>query len=260
MTGYAQLPPRLAAVKDADKDKYGSRDRLDVILTALHGRDLGTVADIGGNAGYFSLSLVDANAARSSVIYEVSAPAIATGRNLAERMGLTDRVRFVECAVDLDFICSLPACDTIICLNLLHHAGNRFDIELVARIGWERYATEWLTAMRKKSPCAIFGIGFESRKPKHWSADPATRPAALARIVQAAGWSITYDANVSDIRRLGVPSANGRYTLGGSKLQAEPSLSLIDRIRKKASRITGFNLRKPSTFDRLSRYHIYILQ
>ena len=260
MTGYAQLPPRLASAYGAAGDKYGNRERLDAILTVLVGRDLGQITDIGGNAGYFSLSLVDAGVARGAVVYEVSPAAIAIGRDLAARMNLADRVRFVECAADLDFVRRLPVSGTIICLNLLHHAGHRFDIDLVAQRGWEPYAQDWLAAMRGKCVHAIFGIGFENTKPKHWQAEQARRPAALAKIIQASGWSILYDANVSDIRRLGVEAANGRFTSGGERLQAEPEPSVIDLLRKKASRLTGLNLRRPGTFDKLSRYHIYILQ
>jgi len=46
-------------------------------------------------------------------------------------MGLADRVHFVQQAADLAFLKSLPEFDTIICLNLLHHAGDKFDVNLV---------------------------------------------------------------------------------------------------------------------------------
>lgn len=263
MSAYAQLPPRLAETAEAPAvDKYGNRERLDAILATLNGRDLGEIADIGGNAGYFCLSLVDAGAARRATVYDLSRDAIATGRELARRMDLDQRVRFVEQAADLAFLESLQPVDTLICLNFLHHAGASYDQDLVQRIGWADYARRWLAAMRAKARIGIAGISFEPAKPVNWDVAPANRAAAFADLIEEAGWSILYGANVADLRSGGIEAANGRYR--EVPLPVEPPPSPRRRLAKKAARLTGLKslraLAGKSPVDRLRRYHLFILE
>lgn len=262
MSNYAQTPLGLARADSAnERDKYGNVPRLRAIQTAWSGRRLGKITDLGGHAGFFSLTLVGDGLAEESTIYDVSEDALIKGRQFAKEMRLSERARFVQQSVDIEFLKQMQPTETIICLNLLHHAGDKFDSDLVSKQGWARYALDWLATMRSKARQAAFGVGFENTKPKYWDTPVATRPAALASIIRSAGWSITYDANVGDLETLGFQVANGRFTTGGAQLIAEPSRSLSDRIRKKVARLTGLNVRPvPINFEKKSRYHLYILE
>lgn len=95
--------------------------------------------------------------ASSPVVYDLNPRAIAAGRIMAHELGIDDDT------------------DTVICLNLLHHAGARFDNAEVAQVGWQAYATEWLELLRTKSRLVIFGLGLKGRKPVHWDVAPNDR-------------------------------------------------------------------------------------
>lgn len=262
LTKYTRLPPRLAEMfpNQQPHDKYASDERLNAILSVLKGRDLGHVVDLGGNSGFFCLSLVDAGIAKSADIYDLSGPAIAAGREMARIMELDGKISLHEQAVDLQFLNSLGRTDTMVCLNLLHHAGASFDKQAVEVMGWDVYALEWLAAMRSKSRIGIFGVSFEPRKPVNWDEPHSGRPAALGRIAEGAGWSTFYDANVEDLCTLGIEAANGRYTKGGVLLVSERDPTLLRRLGKRAARLTGLQFLRPKQQSKLSRYHLYIFE
>ena len=229
---HTRLPSRLEKMYPEisslqNEDIKGSVDRLNAIDSVLGDRNLGEVIDLGGNSGYFCLSLIDRGMISRARVYDLSTKALAAGRAMAEHMGIGDKIEFFEQAIDLDFLRALPTVDTMLCLNLLHHAGQKFDVAKIERDGWGEYIKEWLSEMRRKCRTAIIGIGFKATKPRFWDAPHPLRPARFAELAQLAGWSILYDANVRDIQLLGVESANGRYTKGGQTIAHEPNRNFI---------------------------------
>jgi hypothetical protein len=248
-------------------DKYGAADRLEAMISVLRGRDLGEAVDLGGNAGYFCLSLIDAGLMKKATVYDVSANALAAGRIMARQMGIEDKIKFVEQSLDLEFLRRLKPVDTALCLNLLHHAGPKFDSAYIEREGWGNYTEAWLAEMRTKSDLAIVGMGFEPKKPQDWDAPHPQRPARFADLAEQAGWSLVYDANVKDLQMLGIEGANGRYTTGGMDHHFNPSSSFTKRAYKKIKRLNpvksanralervmGGALRD----DKRQKYHLYI--
>jgi hypothetical protein len=242
---YSRLPsrietmhPELAAA--AKYDKFGAAERLNAIRTVLDKRELGKMIDIGGNAGYFSISLVDCGLSSGSTVYDKNVDALAAGRLMAEALNLGDRIQFVERGVDLEFVRNLPLTDTVICLNVLHHAGAHFDVESVRAGGWESYAREWLSELAKKTGTLILGLGFKNAKPRHWNIPASNRAGRFYDLAQEAGWTVIYDANVHDLEQNDVWGAKGLRTCATSQSssppddQSEPSLK--------------------------SKYHLYILQ
>lgn len=241
-------------------DKYASNMRLEAILSILKGNELGHIIDLGGNSGFFCLSIVDAGLAKSGDVYDFSSTAITAGREMAQAMELHGNVCHHEKYVDLQFLKSLKPVDTIICLNLLHHAGTAFDKDAVQSIGWGAYAGEWLAAMRNRARIGIFGVGFEPRKPANWDVPHPDRPATLAHIAESAGWSICYDASVEDLCTLGIEAANGRYSKGGAKLAREQAPTFGRRIVKRVAKRAGLQFARPKQVGKLARYHLYILE
>jgi hypothetical protein len=248
---YSRIPDRLQKmypdlVPAAKEDKFGATDRLAAIEETLKNRNLGTMIDLGGNAGYFSLSLVDSGMASGSTVYDSNPEAIAAGRLMAKELGLDDKVAFVARSVDLDFVRALGSADTIVCLNLLHHAGALFDMDSVIKSGWEAYAREWLVQLRTKTELAILGLGFKSAKPPHWKIAPDERAKRFGDLARATGWHIGYDANIEDLRSIGIQAANGLRT---RNTEAPLGYSGLTSDKKE--------LKAPSL---LSKYHLYILQ
>ena len=251
LNAYTRLPQRLEAIYPAlkrknDDDLFGVADRLRAIQQICGDQTLGTLTDLGGSSGYFSLSLVDCGMADRSAVYDVNPRALAAGGAMARLLNLDTLVSFHEQAIDLRFVREMSSADTILCLNLLHHAGALFDKDEVAMVGWDRYVTEWLTELRSKSNLLIFGLGFKVRKPPHWDVPPAERPKEFLKIVERSGWRVMYEANVEDIRTMGVAAADGHRSKGGLE-------RMLDRLRVQGVKID-------SSPSKRNLYHLYILK
>jgi hypothetical protein len=235
--------------------------RFKAITTVLGGSRINTVIGLGYNAGYFCLSLLDAGMAERATVYDVYPKASAAGRAMARRMDLSHRIEFVDRALDLDFVRTLPKVDMIICLNLLHHAGIKFDKAAVGRDGWESSAAAWLSEMQRKCELAIVGIGFEETKQRNWDAPHPDRPARFAQCMERAGWSLLYDANVRDIEKLGVERAKGRYTKGGALHTPLPKKqnSIIGALTR-LSRAVHIQSLPSAISNKRQKYHLYIFE
>jgi hypothetical protein len=253
---YSRLPRRLEHLYyEAPPDIYGVEDRLNVIEATLHGRSLGELADLGGNSGYFCLSILDAGMANRATVYDVSVKALAAGRLMAKEMSLSRRIDFVNQPVCLEFLRKLRGADTIICLNLLHHAGAKFDVERVLQQGWENYAKEWLCELRNKCRIAILGLGFKQAEPRYWKVPHNKRAALFGQFAEDCGWSILYEANVKDINKRGVDAANRFHTI------ERADSWLMEKIARGIRRMADIRpLLLRRHFDRRRDYHIYILE
>ena len=273
--GYTRLPERLArlypsiAVGQKD-DVHGVAARLSAIQTLFADKNLGAITDLGGNSGYFCLSLLDAGLATSARVYDVQEKALAAGRLMAELLGIS-KIEYIQRNLDHAFVETLPACDTFICLNLLHHAGILFDVDNVRTQGWERYIGLWLAAMKRKSRRAIVGLAFDDASPVNWSTPAADRPAAFRRICEEAGWFVRYYANVRELERLGTVEAAGRVVSTEGKMWERivkyfarvARLPVLRRVReafKSVLRRTHILGRVRLITGSTHLYHFYVLE
>jgi hypothetical protein len=253
LSAYSCPPARLQKMQpeiyNQSRDVFGLTDRLSAIQEVLGARNLGQLVDLGGNSGFFCLSLVDSGTASRSAVYDVNIRALSAGRAMAQALGLDKRIEFVGQKVDLNFVRSMPCADTVLCLNLMHHAGTNFDADEVACSGWECYTEHWLAEFRKKFRLAIVSLGFKGQKPRYWDVHPSQRPSRFYEMANRHGWSVLYDANVEDIRSLGVARSNGLHTTVGS---IRRRLIRLNRFLSKAHRDPGAEKRR--------KYHLYILE
>jgi hypothetical protein len=231
------------------EDRFGTEERLAAIQEVLNGRELGHIIDLGGNAGYFSLSLIDSGMASGSTVYDHSADALAVGRLVAKELGLQDKIAFKPHEISLEFVRALEPSDTVICLNVIHHAGSHFDVEAVTQAGWEDYARQWLQELRTKTRLAILGVGFKKKKPRHWEIAAGERTRRFYDLASETGWHVAYDANIEDLHSLGTQKADGLRTRGsvGSGSAEAPGEA-----------VEGANQPEPESLK--SKYHLYILQ
>jgi hypothetical protein len=264
LTGYTRLPRRLEQeyahlASNQKYDKYGATDRLEAIQFVLGGSNFGATIDLGGNSGYFCLSLIDAGNISNATVYDLSEEALSAGRSMAELMRLSDKVSFVNKQISLDNVSTLPHVDTILCLNLLHHAGAEFDVERVQRDGWELYITTFLTVLHDKaSSFLVVGTKFEVNRPRFWHTPQPERPRRFSQLAKKAGWKLLYDANVEDIYNLGVERANGLYTAGSKAFNIKHRPFLI--LLRKLSRLAKIETLHNYLNNRRHKYHIFIFQ
>jgi len=195
---YLQLPERLSERLGLQNisDYKGVLPRYRLIRSFIWERPLKKVVNIGGNCGFFSLSLLDEDLIEEAVIYDIKPDILELGRKIARAMGLEDRCSFVEKSIDLAALDELPSTDGVIYQNVLHHAGDYFDKDLVAEIGWEKYAERFLKKLRAKYAYGILGMGFKWNKPKLWDVDKEKRRFIFRNLLEKSGWEIISDANV----------------------------------------------------------------
>jgi hypothetical protein len=251
---YSQLPDKLRLRCEEvsgvmKEDIFGVRDRLEVIKHVFKDINLGKIADLGGNSGFFSLSLVDLGMAKSATVYDLSKPVLDAGEKMSSALNMKDKVVFKQQAITLEFLRSMCKVDTIICLNLIHHAGVLFDIDIVKSMGWEEYARQWLLTLREKAKILIIGVGFKGKKPTNWKIPFHRRPAKFFKLAKESGWSVIYDANVSDIRRYGTAKANGM------QVRCPQKLFLMHSLRRFMTKI-----RRKRNIDKTHKYHIYLME
>ncbi len=271
--GYSRLPPRLAQlypqVIQAD-DVHGVVARLNAMKTVLANDNLGSIIDIGGNSGYFCLSLIDSGRAESATVYDVMPHTLAAGRKMAQLLNIADKIEYIERRIDLDFVRDLPKSDTFICLNLMHHAGLLFDQELVRREGWAAYIQEFLRVIRTKSRIAIVGMAFDRSSPINWNIQVSSAAQVFQKYVEDAGWRVRYYANVRELERLGVDGAKNKFVTRpdgmadkslktGIKIVNSALLRPLKEIVKKALRKKEVLSKVQNLTGSMKYYHLYIL-
>lgn len=255
---YTRFPERLKqldpGLADFEKDdEFGVHERLRAIEAVFAGVQLGRVIDLGGNSGYFALSLLDSRRASHATVVDLDAGALAAGRMMAAAMNVDERIDFVEREIDLEYVRALADYDTVICLNLIHHAGALYDVAEVKGGGWEPYAEEWLHTLRRKAQRAIIGVGFKGRKPVNWDVPKSARLVRFRQMLERAGWAIRYDANVAAIRANGVEAAGKRTRETGWTARNDWRAPL-DRAASLWRRVAGGRAAK------LTKYHLFLLE
>ena len=196
---YQNIP---AFVRDAmeyreqiDEGWRGDTARYRLILDELPIAAGQVIGDVGANTGFFTLSLAHSHPETHFVAYE-------TNPNHADFVGLIadafalGNVVVQQLAVDLTGIAHLPQHDSLLHLNVLHHAGHDFDRSLVDSVdGFADYAVTYLSKLRRKTTNLVFQMG------SNWGGDKATPIVPMrddcgkimltSRLLRAAGWQVT---------------------------------------------------------------------
>lgn len=254
LQGYCQVPERLKDKYNHNpvSDHYGCEERLSAIKKVLRESQLGEIADLGGNSGFFSLSLIDDGMAQKATVYDVDDGAMEIGEKMLNDLDLSEKIKFKKQSISLDFISSMPPVDTIICLNLIHHAGCFFDVHLVESIGWEEYAKRFLTALKDKCNILIIGAGFKLRKPIHWDVPRPYRALRFSQIAKSIGYEVLYNANVKDIEKFGIEAADNKLI---EKSKINSYLSYLSNYP-----LYLYTFLKKKDIGVKQKYHIYILK
>ncbi len=198
---YLQLPESLARSLDFENksDYKGVKARYNYIKSFFQDHSFEQIVNIGGNCGYYSLSLLDDKLAEKAIVYDIKSDILELGEYMAEAMGLADRCKFAEKMINLDELKTLPDSDVLICQNVIHHAGDYFDEEKVKDMGWGNYINVFLEKLREKYEYAVLAVGFKWNKPKYWDVNKSDRRRIFTDILNSSGWKIISDANVYNL-------------------------------------------------------------
>lgn len=167
-SNYQRLAEPLLDFIDTDFLRVESRyelERLQYVLDRLPCKGV-TVADIGGNTGYFSLELVSRGASYARLIegnHDHSCFVAAAVESLAWQ----DCVEV--CARYMDFHHDLWLADVDICLllNVLHHVGDDFGDSQQSVEKAKENIIRALAALAGHARTLVFQLGF------NWKGDPA---------------------------------------------------------------------------------------
>ena len=165
---YQALPSRVRPLLPPGSISYKSRherERLSYLCGKLDFRDL-SIADIGGNTGYFSFELLDRGAGTVDY-YEGNFEHSTFVARAADLVGLGDRLRVHP--VYLDFAAAtLPVHDVALLLNVLHHIGDDYGDSGTALEQVQETIRVSLTGMAHCARRLVFQLGFNWQgNPKH---------------------------------------------------------------------------------------------
>jgi len=142
-----------------DEDWRSDTPRYEYLAERLTVRPGETIADVGANTGYFALKLARAHSECHVRAYEPNPNHRAFIREIAEAFALGNLSVNSEVwsAGNLE---TLQPSNTVLLLNILHHAGFDFDLELSdSNSAFEAYASAYLRRLAKSSRALCFQIG-----------------------------------------------------------------------------------------------------
>lgn len=266
LKGYTRIPESLKAlrpelVRFEKPDVFGVEDRLTAIVANWPVIAGGRAIDIGGNSGFFSLSLIDRGLISHSTVYDTDIRVLEAGEQMASMMGLSRKISFVEQAVSLSWLQQVDPVDIVIDLNLIHHAGTLFDIQEVQDLGFGEYSRAWLSQTRRISKFCVFGVGFKGTKPANWDQKLTERPKAMIEIATSVGWNLIYEANVQDIADFGVERAKALRSVS-QRRHAKRKSDLWRRassfLRKRVG--IGRDQNLSGSLSKRVSYHLFLFQ
>lgn len=161
------------------------RDRLPISLAGEK------VIDIGANIGYFTFRLACEQGA-NVLAYEPYSPHARAIELIREGCGLgEERVEIRNAGVGLREIGPLPLSKCVLLLNVLQHAGQDFDADLVPTVtAWRPYAVRYLSALRERTKVLCFQLGYTWLGHAEKLCADESIVDFTASLVEEAGWRV----------------------------------------------------------------------
>lgn len=159
---YQTLPRKMTAlIGDLDLPegrRYYEANRLKYILNSVDvcGK---TVADIGGNTGYFSFEMIDAGA-KSVSYYEGNSEHAAFVALAAKICEVADKIYINNNYFQFDDSFELEHYDIVLLLNVLHHLGDDFGDKTITIEEAKKRMAKHLCEMASKATVVVFQLGF----------------------------------------------------------------------------------------------------
>ena len=201
---YQAIPDFVVRHLDGVAGSYESEQlqwdapRFDWINEALPA-EVSSSVELGSSLGYFSLRLAEERAMRVDGFEPVAAYAEVSNL-FAGLAGFAGRAQFHPRGIGLADIDTLPQADCLVTLNVLHHAGNVFDAEVVAEMGgWHAYAHAFLNRAAGRFGHMIFQTGNSVKGEAHFPSEGAID--ALIPLLEGAGWNIERFGVITDFEQ-----------------------------------------------------------
>lgn len=197
-SSYQSIPDFVADALDyrvaIDEQWRGDRVRMRHFLPAIEplaGRQLG---DFGANTGFFSLTIAHANPDCEVLAIEANPIHAQMIRRIAQCFGLKN-LRVDARPVGIGELSSLPRLDTMLHLNVLHHAGADFDREHVPDVAaFDDYAIRYLGRLHAGARSLVFQMGSnlwgDKQRPLVPMQNDGEKLVLMTRWLSTAGWIV----------------------------------------------------------------------
>ena len=157
----------------------------------LHGQ---RVVDVGANTGFFTLSLAHEFKDSTFIAMEGNRNHVVFIQSIVDTFGMTN-VAVQHSYVCQDNLRQIPECDTVLLLNVLHHAGVDFDPEHVAEpADVADYTRQYLVGLSARAKRVVFQMGYNwggnKKRPIVPLADDVEKVIYTSRLLAHAGWII----------------------------------------------------------------------
>lgn len=179
-------------VSKLNAGKYSDEERLNWLFNNFESdTPFKNVTDIGANLGYFSFKLKEKFDLNIS-IYEPFKPQTDAITIMKKQKKYTDEeFKIINKGIALKDIDSLEKTDLVILLNVLQHAGEDFDSQLVQNIeDWYKYAVNYLSEIRKKTSYLFYQQGYSWKGHEGCLCEDSKIIDFTAKLLLDAGWKI----------------------------------------------------------------------
>jgi SAM-dependent methyltransferase len=134
------------------------QERLEYILKHMPLNGI-SIADIGGNTGYFTLEFID-RGVKSALIIEGNQEHSAFVREAVNVLGWQDRVKVHPYYMKFEDDLSLVDVDVCLLLNVLHHVGDDYGDSAQSIESAKQNMLDSLSRMAQHTQFLIFQLGF----------------------------------------------------------------------------------------------------
>lgn len=167
-SNYQLLYPRLAEIVCQGNLSIKSRfepERLDYLIQNVdfHGK---SVADIGGNTGYFSFAALD-HGAEHVAYFEGNPEHAQFVESAAEALPWAEKITVHPLYIDLAYEKLSAPADIVLLLNVLHHVGDDYGPKSFNRLDALAHIATCLKNMARQARIMIFQFGFNWKGDKY---------------------------------------------------------------------------------------------
>jgi len=159
-SNYQILPERLKSLLPENMISVKSRnenERLDYIYSKLDIKGL-SIADIGGNTGYFSFELLE-KGARQVDYFEGNSEHAQFVTCAAQSLGLEEDLKVHNEYIDFNNL-QIKKFDCVLLLNVLHHIGDDYGDKNIKGNDVQESIASALISLSKRTKYLVFQLGF----------------------------------------------------------------------------------------------------
>ena len=139
------------------KSRY-EQERLDFILSRIDIQDL-TIAEIGGNTGFFTFEMINRGASAIRFIEGNHAQALFV-EEAAKILGVQDQINVHQKYLSFKDDLNLIEADLCLCLNVLHHVGDDYNNEVQDIDSAKEHILLSLNWLSHSCHTLVFQLGF----------------------------------------------------------------------------------------------------